>query len=211
MSFVIGYAKNLFRRGPGVPGRVKSVTVPLYYRPPSGLALFAPILIAMDAIFIGNTVAVTWRNWKTETTSKGETPVLRPLWLRIGVCSLEIATGALVAGCLLIYRSRTASMLSILPPKNPNVVPKATNRRIFVQTANNWRANGTLYPLSACTLTRVEEKVLYLQVKGQYAGWQLNLDNAVVDNVPMTSPEETCKTLAKYWHGVGGQGTILTR
>lgn len=49
MSLFIGYAqnyaKNLLQRGPGVPGRVKNITVALFHRPPSGLALFAPILI----------------------------------------------------------------------------------------------------------------------------------------------------------------------
>ncbi|KAJ6593403.1 hypothetical protein B0H19DRAFT_19620 [Mycena capillaripes] len=206
MSFIIGYAKNLFQRGPGVPGRVKSLSiVPLYHRPPSGLALFAPVLIAMDLMIIGNTVNVTWRNWKTESGQ-----VLRPLWMRVGVCSLEIATGAILAASLLIYRSRTATMLSILPPKKPNVAPTASNRRIFLQSANSWRSNGTIFPLSACTLTRVEEKVLFLEVNGQYSGWQFNLDNSIVDGQPLTSPENACKTLATAWHGAGGKGIILT-
>ena len=49
MSLFIGYAKNyaknLLQRGPGVPGRVKNISVALYHRPPSGLALFTPVLI----------------------------------------------------------------------------------------------------------------------------------------------------------------------
>lgn len=39
--------KNIFQRGPGVPGKLKSLSVvPLYHHPPSGLAgAFAPVLI----------------------------------------------------------------------------------------------------------------------------------------------------------------------
>ncbi|KAF7362308.1 hypothetical protein MVEN_00577400 [Mycena venus] len=214
MSLFVGYAKNYAKSllgGSGVPGRVKNITVALYHRPPSGLALFAPVLIAVDAIVIVNTVAVTWRNWKTEAKAEGEVAELRPLWMRIGVCSMEIATGALVAASLLIYRSRTATMLSILPPKKANVAPTALNRRIFLQSAGSWRANGTIYPLSACTLTRVAEKVLLLEINGQYGGWQFNLDNhTVIEGHRMASAESACKTLATQWHGAGGKGTILT-
>ncbi|KAJ7125184.1 hypothetical protein C8R44DRAFT_782531 [Mycena epipterygia] len=47
MAALLGYATSLFRRGKadGVPGRLKSVTIPLYFRQPSGLALFAPAII----------------------------------------------------------------------------------------------------------------------------------------------------------------------
>ncbi|KAJ7876123.1 hypothetical protein B0H14DRAFT_2714678, partial [Mycena olivaceomarginata] len=215
MSLFIGYAqnyaKNLLQRGPGVPGRVKNITVALFHRPPSGLALFAPILIAVDAIVIVNTVAVTWRNWRTEAKSEGEEGELRPLWMRAGVCSMEIATGALVAASLLIYRSRTATLLSLLPPKKANVAPTALNRRIFIQTAGSWRANGTIFPLSACTLTRVAQKTLVLEVNGQYGGWQFDLDShAIIEGQRMTSVETACKTLATQWTQAGGKGIILT-
>jgi hypothetical protein len=59
-------------------------------------------------------------------------------------------------------------------------------------------------------LTRVEEKVLFLQVAGQYSGWQLNLDKSLIDGNTVTSPETACKTLATHWHAAGGKGTILT-
>ncbi|KAF8146865.1 hypothetical protein K438DRAFT_1990148 [Mycena galopus ATCC 62051] len=166
----------------------------------------APFLIALDAIVIVNTVAVTWRNWKNP-----ETKELRPLWMRVGVCSMEIATAALVAGSLLIYRSRTATLLSILPPKKAGATATALNRRVFLQSAGNWRANGTIFPLAACTLTRVAERVVFLEVKGQYGGWQFNLDpHTIIEGERMTSPENACKTLATQWHRAAGKGTILT-
>ncbi|KAK7057625.1 hypothetical protein R3P38DRAFT_2842115 [Favolaschia claudopus] len=216
MSIFFGYAKNYAKNvlqgtNAGVPGRVKNITVALYHRPPSGLALFAPIAIAADALIIVNTVAVTWRNWKTEAKSEGEVPQLRPTWMRVVVCSLEIATGALVAASLLIYRSRTATMLSILPPKQLNVKPTPLNRRVFIQSAGSWRRNGIIFPLSACTLTRVAQQTLLLQVNGQYAGWQFNLDNStIIEGQRSTSVETSCKALAAKWHAAGGKGTILT-
>jgi len=124
---------------------------------------------------------------------------------------MEIATGALVAASLLIYRSRTVTLLSILPPKKANVAPTALNRRIFIQSAGSWRADGTIFPLSACTLTRVAERALLLEVNGQYAGWQFNLDNhTVIEGQRMTSPENACKILATQWRRAGGKGTILS-
>ncbi|KAJ7125185.1 hypothetical protein C8R44DRAFT_133772 [Mycena epipterygia] len=130
--------------------------------------------------------------------------------MRLGVCSMEIFTGAAIAISLLYYRSRMVTMLSILPPKNPNAPATALNRRIFVQSAGNWRANGTIFPLSACKLTRVEEKVMLLQITGQEGGWQLNLRHSAIDGVPATSVEQACKTFGAHWRGAGGKGTILT-
>ncbi|KAJ6497561.1 hypothetical protein C8R45DRAFT_131362 [Mycena sanguinolenta] len=155
-------------------------------------------------------MAVTWRNWKTEATSEKKAE-LRPLWVRVAVCSLELATGTLVAASLLIYRSRTATLLSILPPKKANAAPSALNRRIFIQSAGSWRANGTIFPLAACTLTRVAKNALILEVKGQYGSWQFNLDNhTIIEGDRMTSTENACKILAKRWHQAEGKGTILS-
>jgi len=185
----------------------------LYRRPPTGLPLYAPMLIAADALIIANTVHATWKNWRSEAESDGKIPELRPWSTRVAVCSMEIMTGTLVAASLLIHRSRTATLLSILPPKNLSARPSGMNRRIFVQSAGSWRSNGTILPLSVCTLTRVEQKVLFLQVKGQYGGWQLNLDEkATIEGTPLTPDaiESTCRTLAAHWQEAGGQGTILT-
>lgn len=149
MSVFVGYATSFFRRSLGVAARLKSPTVPLYYRQPSGIAVFAPaligsysqtLLVAQLTVlrnssyrrdyhvcpsafgtsafpnrfeFSVNTVHVTWKNWKyPPETSTGEAPALRPWWLRVGVCSMEIATGAFVAASLLIHRSRTVRILA---------------------------------------------------------------------------------------------------
>ncbi|KAJ7496846.1 hypothetical protein FB451DRAFT_1386198 [Mycena latifolia] len=211
MFFLFGHAAALFRRGAGVPGRVKALSIPLYHRRPSGLAVFGPALLAFDAVLMASTVPITWTHWKTPPKD-GEVRTLRPWWMRAAACSLELATGAVLAGTLLVYRSRMVTLISILPPKNPTAAPTAFNRRIFIQTAHNWGRNGTIFPLSACTMTRVEKQVMFLQVKGEFAGWQLNLDKSTVDGEPATSAsvEHACQTFARHWQGAGGKATILT-
>ncbi|KAJ7772072.1 hypothetical protein DFH07DRAFT_803604 [Mycena maculata] len=213
MSVFIAHATSLFRRSLGVPGRLKTLNVPpLYYLKPSALAILTPGIIAIDALLTANVVELTWRRWRNppETAENGGVPALRPWWLRVAVCTMEVTVGTLLACSLLIHRSRTGALLSILPPKNPKAAPTGLNRRIFIQNAGNWRTNGTIFPLSACTLTRVEQKVLFLQVKGMYGGWKFDLNKAFVDGEPITSVETACEILATRWKEAGGQGTILT-
>ncbi|KAJ7188768.1 hypothetical protein C8R46DRAFT_1055721 [Mycena filopes] len=215
MAAFLGYAGNLLRRSPGTAGRVTGVKkAPLFRRPPSGLPFYAPMLIAADTLIIVNTVHATWKNWRMEAASDGKIPELRPWQTRVAVCALELMTGTLVAASLLIHRSRTATLLSILPPQNLKARPSAANRRIFIQSAGNWRANGTIFPLSICNLTRVDKKVLFLQVEGQYGGWQFNLDDgATVEGNPLIAAadiEKACRVVGTQWLQAGGKGTILT-
>ncbi|KAJ7099523.1 hypothetical protein B0H15DRAFT_550348 [Mycena belliarum] len=210
MSVFLGYAASLFRPGVGVPGRLKSISIPLYQRTPSALAVAGPALLVFDALLIASTVPVTWNHWKTAPEPNGKPRELRPWWMRAAACSVELATGLLLASSILIYRARTVTLISILPPKNPSAVPTGFNRRIFLQNAGSWRGvSGTIFPLSACTVTRVDEKVLFLQVKGEYQGWQLNLEKSHVDGEPAADAEKACKTFAAHWEGAGGKATIL--
>ncbi|KAJ7653827.1 hypothetical protein B0H17DRAFT_1100386 [Mycena rosella] len=214
MSVYFGYAASLFRRGVGVRARVTKLSRPLFLRRPTGVALFGPLILGLDAFALINVVPLTWTHWREapEDSSDAEAPAvrppLRPWWQRACACAIQFTAGAFVAGSVLIYRGRMLTLVSLLPPKNPAVASTASNRRIFIQTAGNWRSNGTIFPLSACTLTRVEEKAMFLQVKGEYAGWQLNLDDSIIDGKPVDSVEQACKTLAAHWHAAGGKGTI---
>ncbi|KAJ7169148.1 hypothetical protein C8R43DRAFT_982461 [Mycena crocata] len=208
-----GHASVLFRRGPGIPGRLKSPTIPLYHRFPSGFPVAIPVLIAIDVVVIVNSVQVTWRNlqYEPQNSSNEKAPALRPWWLRVGVCSMEVLTGVVVALSLLPVRSRTGTLLSILPPKHSQATPTAFNRRIFIQNANSWRANGTIFPLSACKVTRIEKQKLYLEVRGLYGGWVLPLDKSRVDGKPAElNIEDACKTFDTRWKAAGGKGQILT-
>ncbi|KAJ7647720.1 hypothetical protein FB45DRAFT_860810 [Roridomyces roridus] len=164
---------------------------------------------------LGTAIDALLTRWKEppDNSNNGEEPPLRPRWIRLSVCSMELFTGLLIATSLLIHRSRTTTLLAILPPKTPNTTPTPLNRRIFIQTCGNWRTNGTIYPLSACTLTRVEKNILFLQIKGEYSGWQLNIDKSVVDGRPVGdthNEEKACRTVSRLWNKAGGKGTILT-
>ncbi|KAJ7072699.1 hypothetical protein C8F01DRAFT_1104984 [Mycena amicta] len=212
MSVFLGYARNLFQRGLGTSAKLKT-GVPLFYRPPSGIALMAPAYIALDFFIIMNTVNVTWRNWRhpPKPSDNGQEPALRSTQTRLSVCAMEIMVGVFVAASLLIRRGQTAKMLAILPPKNPKLKKDVMNRRIFLQSAGNWADNGTLYPISACTLTRVQKDVLLLQVKGRFGGWQFDIDKSLIHGETAASTELACRQIAEHWKAAGGKGTILTQ
>ncbi|KAF7315089.1 hypothetical protein MIND_00023100 [Mycena indigotica] len=209
MSVFLGYARNLFQRGPGTSAKLKSVSTPLFYRTPSGVALLAPAYIALDVFIIINTVNVTWRNWRDppKPSDEGQLPPLRSTESRLAVCAMEIMVGGFVAAALLIRRAQTAKLFALLPPQASKL---KNNQRVFLQSAGNWRDNGKIYPLSACTLTRVRKDALLLQVQGLYGGWQFDMEKSLVLGRAAPSVEDACRDIAIQWREAGGKGTILT-
>ncbi|KAJ7287109.1 hypothetical protein C8J57DRAFT_577255 [Mycena rebaudengoi] len=208
MSAFLGYLGAAFQRGAGIRARMKTKTVPLYHRQPSAWMQLVPTIIALDVVIIGNAVHATWTKWTYPPTTLPDgteaPPSLRSPGLRGAICGMQIFTGFLVASSLMLFRSRNTTVLCLLPPKTP----KAANR-IFLQTTNNWRANGTIYSMSACTLTRVEESKLFLQVDGVFGGWQLLVDKKTeINGEPAVSIEAVCKDMLVNWRKAGGRGTI---
>jgi len=106
----------------------------------------------------------------------------RPTWQRLGLCVAHLGIGVEAAVTLIVTQIRFIRTFAVLPPlPHGGSAVRGDNRRVFIQSAHNWKNNGTIFPIKKCSLEEGrDETEMILRVAGERGHWFIGLHDAVI-------------------------------